>query len=85
MVYAGWRIEETSALTLEDLLFWRGEEDVRADKGSKGRLLPMGPGPQSEHVKGIIPFGRGKIVESWDTFNAVEMMQQPGVDRLPEL
>jgi hypothetical protein len=33
----------------------------------------------------MFPFGRGKIVESWDTFNVVQMMQQPGVDRLPEL
>ncbi len=34
---------------------------------------------------GIFRLAGGKIVESWDTFNVVEMMQQLGVDRLPGL
>jgi len=45
MVYAGLRIEETTALTLEDLSFARGEEEVRvaSGKGNKERLVPMSP------------------------------------------
>ncbi len=45
MVYAGLRIEETTALTLEDLSFARGEEEVRVarGKGNKERVVPMGP------------------------------------------
>src|SRR5215217_3226788 len=45
MVYAGLRIEETSALTLEDLSFVRGEEEVRVarGKGNKERVVPMSP------------------------------------------
>ena len=45
MVYAGLRIEETTALTLEDLSFVRGEEEVRvvSGKGNKERLVPMSP------------------------------------------
>src|SRR5215207_7987058 len=44
MVYAGLRIEET-ALTLEDLSFVRGEEEVRvaSGKGNKERVVPMSP------------------------------------------
>ncbi len=34
---------------------------------------------------GIFRLSGGKIVESWDTFNVVEMMQQLGVNRLPDL
>ncbi len=45
MIYAGLRIEETTALTDEDLDFSRGEEQVRVakGKGNKERLVPMGP------------------------------------------
>jgi integrase/recombinase XerD len=45
MIYAGLRIEETTALTVEDLYFARGEEDVRVakGKGNKERVVPMGP------------------------------------------
>ena len=45
MVYAGLRIEETTALTLEDLSFARGEEEVRVakGKGNKERVVPMSP------------------------------------------
>ena len=45
MIYAGLRIEETTALTIEDLDFSRGEEQVRVakGKGNKERLVPMGP------------------------------------------
>src|SRR5215208_2272080 len=45
MIYAGLRIEETTALTLEDLSFVRGEEEVRVarGKGNKERVVPMGP------------------------------------------
>lgn len=45
MIYAGLRIEETTALTLEDLSFARGAEEVRVakGKGNKERLVPMGP------------------------------------------
>ena len=32
---------------------------------------------------GIFRLSGGRIVESWDTFNVVEMMQQLGVNRLP--
>jgi predicted ester cyclase len=34
---------------------------------------------------GIFRLSGGKIVESWDTFNVVEMMQQLGVNHLPGL
>ncbi len=45
MIYAGLRIEETTALALEDLSFSRGEEEVRVakGKGNKERVVPMGP------------------------------------------
>ncbi len=45
MIYAGLRIEETTALTLEDLSFVRGEEEVRVarGKGNKERRMPMSP------------------------------------------
>ncbi len=45
MVYAGLRIEETTALTLDDLSFARGEEEVRVakGKGNKERVVPMSP------------------------------------------
>ncbi len=45
MIYAGLRIEETTALTVEDLSFARGSEEVRVakGKGNKERLVPMGP------------------------------------------
>src|SRR5215203_4079248 len=42
MIYAGLRIEETTALTVEDLGFSRGEEQVRVarGKGNKERWCP---------------------------------------------
>src|SRR5215204_6274019 len=45
MVYAGLRIEESTALTLEDLSFVRGEEEVRVarGKGNKERVVPVSP------------------------------------------
>ena len=45
MIYAGLRIEEATALTLEDLFFARDAEEVRVarGKGNKERLVPMGP------------------------------------------
>jgi integrase/recombinase XerD len=45
MIYAGLRIEETTALTLEDVSFSRGEETVRVarGKGNKERIVPMSP------------------------------------------
>src|SRR3712207_8819416 len=45
MIYAGLRIEETTALTVEDLSFARGEEEVRVarGKGNKERVVPMSP------------------------------------------
>jgi integrase/recombinase XerD len=45
MIYAGLRIEETTALTVEDLSFTRGEEEVRVarGKGNKERIVPMSP------------------------------------------
>ncbi len=45
MIYAGLRIEETTALTVEDLSFARGAEEVRVakGKGNKERVVPMGP------------------------------------------
>jgi len=45
MIYAGLRIEETTALTLEDLSFARGEEEIRVSrgKGNKERRVPMSP------------------------------------------
>ena len=45
MIYAGLRIEETTALIEEDLDFSRGEEQIRVarGKGNKERLVPMGP------------------------------------------
>src|SRR5829696_8513742 len=45
MIYAGLRIEETTALTVEDLGFSRGEEQVRVarGKGNKERVVPMSP------------------------------------------
>jgi integrase/recombinase XerD len=45
MIYAGLRIEETTALLVEDLSFARGEEEVRVakGKGNKERVVPMAP------------------------------------------
>lgn len=45
MVYAGLRIEETTALGVEDLSFSRGEEEIRVakGKGNKERVVPMSP------------------------------------------
>ncbi len=45
MVYAGLRIEETTALGLGDVSFARGEEEVRVlkGKGNKERVVPMNP------------------------------------------
>jgi integrase/recombinase XerD len=45
MIYAGLRIEETTALKVEDLSFSRGEEAVRVarGKGNKERVVPMSP------------------------------------------
>jgi integrase/recombinase XerD len=45
VIYAGLRIEETTALTLEDLSFARGEEEVKVarGKGNKERVVPMSP------------------------------------------
>jgi integrase/recombinase XerD len=45
MIYAGLRIEETTMLTVEDLSFSRGEEEVRVarGKGNKERVVPMSP------------------------------------------
>jgi site-specific recombinase XerD len=45
MIYAGLRIEETTALTVEDLSFSRGEEQIRVakGKGNKERVVPMNP------------------------------------------
>jgi site-specific recombinase XerD len=45
MIHASLRIEETTALTVDDLSFARGAEEVRVarGKGNKERLVPMGP------------------------------------------
>ncbi len=45
MIYAGLRIEETTALLTDDVSFTRGEEEVRVarGKGNKERLVPMSP------------------------------------------
>jgi integrase/recombinase XerD len=45
MIYAGLRIEETTALKVEDLSFSRSEEAVRISrgKGNKERAVPMSP------------------------------------------
>ncbi len=45
MVYAGLRIEEAAALTVDDLAFARGAWEVRVakGKGNKERIVPMGP------------------------------------------
>jgi integrase/recombinase XerD len=45
MIYAGLRIEEATALTIEDLSFARGAEEIRVakGKGNKERVVPMGP------------------------------------------
>ena len=66
MIYAGLRIEETTALTLEDLSFARGEEEVRVakGKGNKERVVPMGPKLKrslKRYLKvrdGIVPAGK---------------------------
>ena len=45
MMYAGLRIEETTSLTVEDVSFSRGEEEIRVarGKGNKERVVPMSP------------------------------------------
>jgi site-specific recombinase XerD len=45
MIYAALRIEETTALTVEDLSLVRGEEEIRVarGKGNKERVVPMNP------------------------------------------
>lgn len=56
MVYAGLRIEETTALTLADLSFARAEEEVRVarGKGNKERVVPE---PKAEEVSKALPRG----------------------------
>jgi integrase/recombinase XerD len=45
MIYAGLRIEETTALAVDDLSFVRSDEEVRVarGKGNKERVVPMNP------------------------------------------
>jgi site-specific recombinase XerD len=45
MIYAGLRIEEATALTVGDLSFSRGAEEVRVARGggNKERVVPIGP------------------------------------------
>jgi integrase/recombinase XerD len=45
MIYAGLRIEETTALKVEELSFSRSEEEIRVakGKGNKERVVPMSP------------------------------------------
>ncbi len=45
MIYAGLRIEEATALKVEDLSFSRGQEEIRVarGKGNKERVVPMSP------------------------------------------
>lgn len=45
MIYAGLRIEEATALTVDDLTLARGEEEIRVarGKGNKERIVPMSP------------------------------------------
>lgn len=45
MIYAGLRIEETTALTFDEISFARGLEEIRVakGKGNKERVVPMGP------------------------------------------
>ena len=45
MIYAGLRIEETTALTVGHVCFARGAEEVRVSrgKGNKERVVPMSP------------------------------------------
>ena len=65
MIYAGLRIEETTALTIEDLFFARGEEEVRVarGKGNKERVVPMSPklrkslGRYLRLREGLVPAG----------------------------
>ena len=69
MVYAGLRIEETTALTLGDLSFARGEEEVRVarGKGNKERVVPMSPKlgrSLKRYLKvrgGLVPPGEGPL------------------------
>lgn len=37
MIYAGLRIEETTALVLENLSFVRGEEEIRVARGKRNK------------------------------------------------
>ncbi len=67
MIYAGLRIEETTALTVDDLSFARGAEEVRGarGKGNKERLAPMGPRPRRSlrrylrQKDALVPAGEG--------------------------
>ena len=45
MIYAGLRIEETTALGTGEVFFSRGEEEIRVakGKGNKERVIPMSP------------------------------------------
>ena len=65
MMYAGLRIEETTSLTVEDVSFTRGEEEIRVSrgKGNKERVVPMVS--EAKEVSETLPEGPGRDVGSW--------------------
>ncbi len=65
MPYAGLRIEETTALTVEDLSFARAAEEVRMarGKGNKGRVVPTGPRLRRPLV--ALSEGQGRTHRRW--------------------
>jgi integrase/recombinase XerD len=67
MIYAGLRIEETTALTVEDLSFSRGEEQLRVarGKGNKERVVPMSP-KLRRSLRRYIKV-RDELVPTWET------------------
>ena len=67
MIYAGLRIEEATALALDDLSFSQGAEEVRVarGKGNKERIVPMSP-KLRKSLKRYLR-ARDKLVAAGDT------------------
>ena len=74
---------------IEDMVAEGGKVAVRWTTYATHRGEFMGIAATGNRIAvtsfGIFRLSASRIVESWDTFNVVEMMQQLGANRLPDL
>ena len=87
---AEWRLAfPDTRNVIEDMVAEGDRVAVRWTTHATHRGEFMGIAPTGNRMAvtsfGIFRLSDGKIAESWDTLNVVEMMQQLGVDRLPVL